>query len=215
MIHIDFGHGDRSGCSGSFIMNSNQPRGGRFIWFDHHVSPGVSLRPEVGLHTRVLLGFPAPLVLHHRLEVRLDRVQGARVVDVDVAVPLGDGAAEVVEQGLTLIDGFDLATVEIRGHNSWWQWGLARGPQRLQFFRKRRRRRDGTLAQSLRCCTKDVSVVSSEGRGRPPRTHVVLTTVRGCRGRPLRGQRCGGSRRVGIRLASTPIIARGRTSAST
>lgn len=75
------------------------------------------------LHRRVTFVFPEPLVLHHRLELVLERVQSRTVVHIDVPMPVRYGATKVSEQRLSFIYGLDFAPIEVGRNHSGGHYG--------------------------------------------------------------------------------------------
>lgn len=118
MVHIHPRHVHRGHSSGPGLLGAENAHRGRLLLLHGNVPPRVDFGAEVELHAGVAAGLALQLVIHHGLEVGLDGVQAGSVVDIDVAVPLRDFAAEVVEEGLSFVDGLDVASVKIRGHDS-------------------------------------------------------------------------------------------------
>ena len=143
VVDIDARHVDRrrsTACATGFLRTVNACRS-RLSFFGQSVPPRVGLGAKIPLDARVFEGLAGHLVLHHVFEIMLDGTQNGAVVNVELgSVALGYGAGEVVEEGLSFVDGLDAAFVKVRGHHAG-SWGRFTGGQwRFDWFDALQRR---------------------------------------------------------------------------
>ena len=115
MVHIDARHVDRrAGAAPAGFLGTVNTCRRRLSFLGQSVPPGVGLSAKIPLDGGILEALARHLVLHHVFEVVLDSVEDATVINIELRpIALGDGAAEVVEQGLAFINGLDAAFVEV------------------------------------------------------------------------------------------------------